>query len=63
MPQHISKLLVANRGEIALRVVRTTAEAGVVRLVAGDKKNFDELTISTSEIEQLYQVSAKLTIN
>ena len=47
----------------ALRVVRTTAEAGVVRLVAGDKKNFDELTISTSEIEQLYQVSAKLTIN
>ena len=47
----------------ALRVVRTTAESGVVRLVAGDKKNFDELTISTEEIEQLYQVSAKLTIN
>lgn len=47
----------------ALRVVRTTSESGVVRLVAGDKKNFDELTISTGEIEQLYQVSAKLTIN
>ncbi|MBR5820487.1 MAG: hypothetical protein IKY68_04460 [Alistipes sp.] len=54
--------LVCSRQFDALRLVRTTTEAGLLRLVAGDRKNFDDLTIRVEEIEKLYSVCAKLTI-
>ena len=54
--------LVCSRQFDALRLVRTTPEAGLLRLVAGDRKNFDDLTIRVEEIEKLYSVCAKLTI-
>lgn len=47
----------------ALRVVRKAPEEGILRLVAGDKKNFDDLLIAGDEIKRLFVVSAKLTIN
>lgn len=46
-----------------LRVVRKASHEGVLRLVAGDKKNFDDLEVAVDEIQRLYVVCAKLTIN
>lgn len=55
--------LVCSRAFDALRVVRTIAGTDRLRLVAGDRKNFDDLELSRDEVETLYLVCAKLTIN
>ncbi|MBR5464595.1 MAG: hypothetical protein IKU77_02225 [Alistipes sp.] len=47
----------------ALRVVRTAEQPDWVRLVAGDRKNYDDMLLLRSEIERVYAVCAKLTIN
>ncbi|MDO4758764.1 MAG: hypothetical protein Q4A18_05820 [Rikenellaceae bacterium] len=48
---------------VALRTVRRTSNREELRLVAGDKKNYDEMTFRRDEVEALYAVGAKLTIN
>ena len=64
--QHLipgKEYLVCSRSFDALRVVRTVAGEQRLRLVAGDKKNFDDLELSRDEVEALYLVCAKLMIN
>ena len=44
-------------------IVRTTERGDEVRLVAGDRENYDDMTLPLSEIETLYRVRGKLTVN
>ncbi len=46
-----------------LRIVRFIDGEDKLRLVPGDKENFDEMTIDTDEITSLYRVKGKLIIN
>ena len=39
---------------VTLRIVRTTERGDEVRLVAGDRENYDDMTLPLSEIETLY---------
>ena len=48
---------------VTLRIVRTTERGDEVRLVAGDRENYDDMTLPLSEIETLYRVRGKLTVN
>lgn len=55
--------LVVLPNKVALRTVRRTSEREELRLVAGDKKNYDEMTCRCDEVEAIYLVGAKLTLN
>ncbi len=46
-----------------LRIVRFIDGEDKLRLVPGDRENYDDLTIATDEITALYQVKGKLIIN
>ena len=50
MPMEIKKILIANRGEIALRIIRTCKEMGIKTVVLcpvpGEEKNFLETTLA-----------------
>ena len=54
--------LVCSKQFDALRVVRT-GQDGRLRLVAGDKMNYDDLELAREEIEALYLVCAKMILN
>lgn len=48
---------------VTLRVVRTADEDGKVRLVAGDRENYDDILLNISDIVSVYRVKGKLIIN
>ena len=47
----------------ALRKVRKAKNSPVITLVAGDRKAFDDMEITTEEVKHLYHVVGKLTVN
>lgn len=48
---------------VTLRIVRTADEEGCVRLVAGDRRRFDDIILPVSEIKAMYKVKGILIIN
>nr|WP_290539702.1 hypothetical protein [Alistipes sp.] len=48
---------------VTLRIVRAADEEGKVRLVAGDRDNFDDIILKVSDIVSVYKVKGKLIIN
>ena len=52
-----------SRKIVTLRIVRSAEEAGKVRLVAGDRENYDDILLDTSDIVSVYKVKGKLIIN
>ena len=48
---------------VTLRKLRVAKTKTGIKLVAGDRKHFDDMTLERSEIEALYHVEGKLIIN
>ena len=48
---------------VTLRIVRAADEEGKVRLVAGDRENYDDIVLNVSDIVSVYNVKGKLIIN
>lgn len=48
---------------VTLRIVRTTKRGDEVRLVAGDRENYDDMVLPLGEIEALFRVRGKLIVN
>ncbi len=46
-----------------LRIVRTTDDENRLRLVPGDKQNYDDVTIGVSDIIDIYKLVGKLIVN
>ncbi len=55
--------LVKTRRMNMLRIVRTTNDENRLRLVPGDKMNYDDVTIDVSDIIDIYKLVGKLIIN
>ena len=58
-----AEYVIISRKIVTLRIVRTGAQAGEFRLVAGDKENFDDIVLKAKDIEAVYKVVGKLIIN
>ena len=48
---------------VTLRIVRAADEEGKVRLVAGDRENYDDIVLNVNDIVLVYKVKGKLIIN
>ena len=48
---------------VTLRIVRAAEEPGKVRLVPGDRENYDDILLNVSDIVSVYKVKGKLIIN
>lgn len=48
---------------VTLRIVRLSDAEDKLRLVAGDRDHYDDITININDIESAYKVKAKLIIN
>ena len=48
---------------VTLRIVRAADEEGKVRLVAGDRENYDDIVLNVNDIVSVYKVKGKLIIN
>ncbi len=48
---------------VTLRIVRAADVPGKVRLVAGDRENYDDIMLDVSDIVSVYKVKGKLIIN
>ena len=48
---------------VTLRIVRATDEEGKVRLVAGDRENYDDIVLNVNDIVSVYKIKGKLIIN
>ncbi len=59
----VAEYVIISRKIVTLRIVRTGAQAGEFRLVAGDKENFDDIVLKAKDIEAVYKVVGKLIIN
>lgn len=55
--------VVVSRKIVTLRIVRSAGEQGKVRLVAGDREHYDDITLDISDIIAVYNVKGKLIIN
>lgn len=55
--------VVVSRKIVTLRIVRSAGERGKVRLVAGDREHYDDITLDISDIIAVYNVKGKLIIN
>lgn len=55
--------VIVSRKIVTLRIVRLTDEGDKVRLVAGDRDNYDDMVLNISDISALYKVKGKLIIN
>ena len=55
--------VIVSRKIVTLRIVRAADEDGKVRLVPGDRENYDDIILSISDIISVYQVKGKLIIN
>lgn len=48
---------------VTLRKLRAAETRSDIKLVAGDRKHFDDMTVAVADIEALYHVEGKLIIN
>ena len=55
--------VIVSRKIVTLRIVRAAEEAGKLRLVAGDRENYDDIVMNISDIQKAYKVQAKLIVN
>ncbi len=55
--------IVVSRKIVTLRNVRAAEDESRLKLVAGDRDNFDDMTVARTDITTLYKVVAKLIIN
>ena len=55
--------VIVSRKIVTLRIVRSAEEVGKVRLVAGDRENYDDILLDMSDIVSVYKVKGKLIIN
>ena len=55
--------VIVSRKIVTLRIVRAAEEAGKLRLVAGDRGNYDDIVVNIRDIRKVYKVQAKLIVN
>ncbi len=55
--------VVVSQKIVTLRIIRVAERTGWVKLVAGDRENYDDILLNIKEIESVYEVKAKLIIN
>lgn len=55
--------VIVSRKIVTLRIVRAAEEEHKLRLVAGDRDNYDDIVININDIEAVYKVAGKLIIN
>lgn len=55
--------VIVSRKIVTLRIVRSAEEEGKVRLVAGDRDNYDDILLDMSDMVSVYKVKGKLIIN
>lgn len=55
--------VIVSRKIVTLRIVRSAEEEGKVRLVAGDRDNYDDILLDLNDIVSIYKVKGKLIIN
>ena len=56
MPKKITKLLIANRGEIAIRVMRAATELGIATVAAFTDE--DRLSLHRFKADQAFRIGA-----
>ena len=52
-----------SRKIVTLRIVRLADGEDKLRLVAGDRENYDDIILNVSDISSVYKVKGKLIIN
>ena len=55
--------VIISRKIVTLRIVRAADSGAQLRLVAGDRKNYDDIVLSINDIVAVYKVNGKLIIN
>lgn len=55
--------VIVSRKIVTLRIVRADVEAEQIRLVAGDRANYDDIVLNMSDVLSVYKVKGKLIIN
>lgn len=55
--------VIISRKIVTLRIVRAAENGAQLRLVAGDRKNYDDIVLSINDIMAVYKVNGKLIIN
>jgi len=55
--------VIISRKIVTLRIVRTAEEGKRLRLVAGDRENYDDIMLNVNDIMAVYKVTGKLIIN
>lgn len=55
--------VIVSRKIVTLRIVRTVEGEEKLRLVAGDRENFDDIILNNSEVTAVYKVKGKLIVN
>ena len=58
-----AEYVIVCRKIVTLRKVRTGDAEGKLRLVAGDRDNFDDIVVDVSDIVSVYKVKGKLIVN
>ena len=57
-----SEYVIVGRKIVTLRTVRTSPEDERVRLVAGDRENYDDIVLNINDIVAVYKIKGKLTV-
>ena len=55
--------VIISRKIVTLRIVRAADSGARLRLVAGDKKNYDDIVLNINDIMAVYKVKGKLITN
>lgn len=55
--------VIVSRKIVTLRIIRAADGEHMLRLVAGDRDNYDDIILSASDIKSVYKVKGKLIIN
>ena len=55
--------VIVSRKIVTLRIVRAVEGEEKLRLVAGDRENYDDIMMNISDIVAVYKVKGKLIIN
>ena len=55
--------VIVSKKIVTLRIVRSARSEEQWRLVAGDRKNYDDICLNKTDIDRAYKVKVKLTIN